>query len=1083
MPKVLVFSDLQAHNHSLYSRKVKDGINSRLKVALDVMDHLKGYALQEGIQDVLFCGDLYEKKNRTPVAVLNAVQEKFREWSDVGFKVVAIPGNHDHAVLNGSVHALAGLEHIQGVQVVSGVERIEHTLVDGSLVEIVCLPYRKSFGATPVLSVLQEKGQNVDHRIIVGHANIEGFCPMPEKLPEDPIAPHKDWIRTSWLEGFDYAFVGHIHQPGIKSFSFESGKCLAVSPGCPWQENAGARGEDRGFYVWDTDTGLCHFEVIDHLTAFYEIDLIEGEEDFLPEEVENNIFLLFPEHSHIPQTRITEYAKRLYREGAEYVDVRPARVQFERKREEMVDEVSISDGAVEVLSYLLEKEIVDSGTFKSGELLKAAEKLVSDVEHLDKKTGDMVQLLRIESKDLMAFEHLELEFEDRGLVGVRGENRDSPFFEQNGAGKSTLADIISYALYGKPSRNIGLDDVIRRNRKGGRVLFRFRGAKGKEYEVFRTRKDPEFGSVLYFHEAIPENTVNDFSLPEEGTFVDLRGEDKKTTQMNIEKTLGLSHRMFKSIVLLQGNGNFRFSRLKDSEKKDLLGEILGIDYYDDLVKKARSLGKECKKEKEKKETEFLVLEQELETTEGNIRNLRESIKNTKQEHQSKIESLKMEIEQENGRLDLLKKQIPEVPDSLRAELKMAVEEKEAKGKEIIFLQQARTDKLDLYREKQDYFSGKSQEISEKLSERRIKRNSLENRRCDLLVRIEAKEGLIEQGQCTECGQAIPDDYASKELVGDKEEIARIDEQLKKAKEEERESVLELNHLHSEKEEVLDRLVREGKAIASELDARGEEEKEFRREQKRIEKQIEGIELQIQNFDVRVAGQEAGIASLSKKLEEFREETPEAALEKFLSDQQNHLYNQEKMIGEKKAAIKEFEREAKKMEILSSAFGKKGAKSFLFETIMPQLNEKLAHYSELVCGNEFQVFVDTQTETKGGKVNESISLNVRMGNGDSVAFASLSEGEQKRLDIPLLIALHEVAGQYGMGVGFCFLDETIENVDDIGGERILNLLEEVSRNSCTGTFFVVTHKQELCGQFPARILVCKKDKVSFLEQEE
>ena len=101
--KALVFSDLQAHTHRAYSRPLAGGSNSRLEIALNILDQISKECQERELRRVFFLGDLFEAKNKIPVVVMNRVFERIermvKEANLIGFYM--IPGNHDFAVRNG----------------------------------------------------------------------------------------------------------------------------------------------------------------------------------------------------------------------------------------------------------------------------------------------------------------------------------------------------------------------------------------------------------------------------------------------------------------------------------------------------------------------------------------------------------------------------------------------------------------------------------------------------------------------------------------------------------------------------------------------------------------------------------------------------------------------------------------------------------------------------------------------------------------------------------------------------------------------------------------------------------------------
>jgi len=96
--KVLVFSDLQAHTFRKYSKYIKFRkrlCNSRLVNIAKAMRYLGDYAVEHGIDYILFSGDLFNERGKIPTEVFNFVHYEIKRWLNNGVKVIMVPGNHD----------------------------------------------------------------------------------------------------------------------------------------------------------------------------------------------------------------------------------------------------------------------------------------------------------------------------------------------------------------------------------------------------------------------------------------------------------------------------------------------------------------------------------------------------------------------------------------------------------------------------------------------------------------------------------------------------------------------------------------------------------------------------------------------------------------------------------------------------------------------------------------------------------------------------------------------------------------------------------------------------------------------------
>lgn len=96
MLKIIAFADLHIHNYSKY-----DNNGSRLRNSLNVLNDLFNYASLNGIDYILFAGDLFDKHQQIPTIVwLNTFSRfvtLFKRYSQIKF--IAVSGNHDYGTI------------------------------------------------------------------------------------------------------------------------------------------------------------------------------------------------------------------------------------------------------------------------------------------------------------------------------------------------------------------------------------------------------------------------------------------------------------------------------------------------------------------------------------------------------------------------------------------------------------------------------------------------------------------------------------------------------------------------------------------------------------------------------------------------------------------------------------------------------------------------------------------------------------------------------------------------------------------------------------------------------------------------
>jgi len=225
-----------------------------------------------------------------------------------------------------------------------------------------------------------------------------------------------------------------------------------------------------------------------------------------------------------------------------------------------------------------------------------------------------------------------INFDRNDLTLVLGENLDlGGDGSRNGTGKTTIINALSYALYGTALSNIRKDNLVNKtNAKNMMVSLDF-GVGGKLYRIERGRKP----NVLRFYVDNQEQEATD----------NAQG-DSRETQASIERTLGLSHDMFKHILALNTYTE-PFLSLKANDQRTIIEQLLGITMLSDRADRIKELNRNTKDGITQEEFRIRAVQEANKRIEEQIESLkrRQTMWATKHtEELSKLESALAELQ-------------------------------------------------------------------------------------------------------------------------------------------------------------------------------------------------------------------------------------------------------------------------------------------------------------------------------------------------------------------------------------------------------------------------------------------------------
>ncbi len=172
----------------------------------------------------------------------------------------------------------------------------------------------------------------------------------------------------------------------------------------------------------------------------------------------------------------------------------------------------------------------------------------------------------------------------------------------NGNGKSALIDAMTWALWGR-TRAKSDDDLIHQGQSEMEVEFDF-SVSGQVYRIIRKRSRPK-------RRGGSGQTILEFQIAAGDGFRSITGNTVSQTQQQIIDILHMDYDTFvNSAFLRQGHAD-QFTIKRPVERKEVLANILGLSFYDELEGQAKNLAKEQETEKAQLQSAIQDISDEL----------------------------------------------------------------------------------------------------------------------------------------------------------------------------------------------------------------------------------------------------------------------------------------------------------------------------------------------------------------------------------------------------------------------------------------------------------------------------------------
>ncbi len=504
---------------------------------------------------IVLAGDIVHSKTEMSPELVELAAEFLDNLSKIAY-VLLFPGNHD-ANLNNS-NRLDALTPI--IDIIDS-DKIFY-LKDSGVWKInnLYFSHMSIFDERKILAKdIPNDGTKIAlyHGVVDASTNEFGFRLDSTKMSA------KDF------EGYNYGFLGDIHkrQSVINNIDF---------PGSLIQNNHG-ESLDHGYLFWDLTKGTKEFVKIHNDWGYYTLELDSmtlPDVIDMPKKVRLRLKL-----SNLDSSKIQKLLTKI-RKKWNPIEITINRMGNDSSKEADYESVVGFDPTdVNYQNDLLKNYILENFPTVSDESIEKIISINTDINtniSLEEiPTGIKWELKSLRWNNLFSYgESNHINFKNiNGVVGL---------FGPNATGKSAVLDVLSFALYDKTSRESKPANIMNNSKHNLETEVSFTIGDETYFINREAHWNKSNKYVLY--------KVNFWKLDEAGNEINLNGENRWETNRNITSHIGSFEDFILTSFSIQNN-NSGFIDKGNSERKDLIIQFMGLNFFDRLYDEANNIYK------------------------------------------------------------------------------------------------------------------------------------------------------------------------------------------------------------------------------------------------------------------------------------------------------------------------------------------------------------------------------------------------------------------------------------------------------------------------------------------------------------
>jgi len=371
-------------------------------------------------------------------------------------------------------------------------------------------------------------------------------------------------VTIEYFDDYDMGLIGDIH----KRQYLNKEKTIAYC-GSLIQQNHG-ESIGHGYLLWEVETRKSEYIEIPNDYGYYTIDIDKGivpDVKGMPKKARLRV--------RVSNTNGIELKKALaiihHRYGIKDVTITKVdRRDVGKSNSEMViGDVNNTDYQYELIEDYLKRNhaITDNILVK---IKKLNEEINNELPPARVKRNINWKLKNFEFSNMFCYgENNYVDFTQLdGIVGM---------FAPNASGKSTLLDALSFCLFDVTSRTTKAASVLNNKKKSFNCKVNFE-VGGLDYFIERKASKRERDGHVKVN-------VNFWMIDDSGQTISLNGDQRRTTNYNINQVVGTYEDFILSTLSTQNNFTVFIDKTQ-KERKELLSTFMGTDIFDSLYQSA-----------------------------------------------------------------------------------------------------------------------------------------------------------------------------------------------------------------------------------------------------------------------------------------------------------------------------------------------------------------------------------------------------------------------------------------------------------------------------------------------------------------